>query len=78
MMTESTRKFDLNIERVLEHWTIAYALREVIANALDETALTGTTDPSLFKDENNVWHIKDAGRGLRYTHLTQKENKEKL
>jgi hypothetical protein len=77
-MTDSTRKFDLNIERVLEHWTIAYALREVIANALDEAALTNTAEPSLFKDEGNVWHIKDAGRGLRYTHLTQKENKEKL
>lgn len=77
-MTEATRKFDLNIERVLEHWTIAYALREVIANALDEAALTGTADPSIFKDEGNVWHIKDVGRGLRYTHLTQKENKEKL
>ena len=77
-MAEVTRKFDLNIERVLEHWTIAYALREVIANALDETALTGTIEPSIFKDEENVWHIKDAGRGLRYTHLTQKENKEKL
>jgi hypothetical protein len=77
-MTESIRKFDLNIERVLEHWTIAYALREVIANALDEAALTSTTDPSIFKDEHEIWHIKDAGRGLRYTHLTQKENKEKL
>lgn len=77
-MVESTRKFDLNIERVLEHWTIAYALREVIANALDETALTSTIEPSIFKDEDNVWHIKDVGRGLRYTHLTQKENKEKL
>lgn len=77
-MIEPLRKFDLNIERVLEHWTIAYALREVIANALDEAALTGTEDPVLFKDEGGIWHIKDAGRGLRYTHLTQKENKEKL
>ncbi len=36
------REFDLNIERVLENWTVAHALREVIANALDEQALTGT------------------------------------
>jgi hypothetical protein len=32
------REFDLNIERVLENWTVAHALREVIANALDEQA----------------------------------------
>jgi len=25
-----TREFDLNIERVLENWTVAHALREVI------------------------------------------------
>src|SRR4051812_6354169 len=40
IMEETIRKFDLNIERVLEHWTIAHALREVIANALDEAALS--------------------------------------
>lgn len=56
-MTESTRKFDLNIERVLEHWTITYALREVIANALDEAALTSTADPSLFKDKHKYVRI---------------------
>ena len=39
-----TREFDLNIERVLENWTVAHALREVIANALDEQALTETRD----------------------------------
>jgi len=77
-MTETIRKFDLNIERVLEHWEVAHALREVIANALDEAALSGTADPSIFKDEQNIWHVKDVGRGLHYTHLTQKENKEKL
>jgi hypothetical protein len=32
------REFDLNIERVLENWTVVHALREVIANALDEQA----------------------------------------
>ncbi len=77
-MTEDNRKFDLNIEHVLEHWTIAHALREVIANALDEAALTGTDEPLIFKDDNGSWHIKDAGRGLCYEHLTQNENMEKL
>jgi len=72
------RQFDLNIERVLEHWTVAHALREIIANALDEQALTSTADPVVFKDDEGAWHIKDSGRGLRYEHLTQNENKEKL
>lgn len=78
MMSDDVRQFDLNIERVLEHWTIAHALREIIANALDEQALTGTADPAIYKDAQGAWHIKDSGRGLRYEHLTQNENQEKL
>jgi hypothetical protein len=73
-----TREFDLNIERVLENWTVAHALREVIANALDEQALTDTAEPQIFADAEDRWHIRDWGRGLRYEHLTQNENKEKL
>ena len=72
------REFDLNIERVLENWTVAHALREVIANALDEQALTGTREPQIFRDAEGRWRIRDWGRGLRYEHLTQNENKEKL
>src|SRR5580693_2257636 len=72
------REFDLNIERMLENWTVAYALREVIANALDEQALTGTSEPQISRDAGGRWHIRDWGRGLRYEHLTQNENKEKL
>ena len=78
MMNDQVRQFDLNIERVLEHWTVAHALREIIANALDEQALTGTLDPLIFKDTQGMWHIKDSGRGIRYEHLTQNENMEKL
>jgi hypothetical protein len=77
-MNNEIRQFDLNIERVLEHWTVAHALREIIANALDDQALTGTTDPTIFKDAEGAWHIKDSGRGIRYEHLTQNENQEKL
>lgn len=73
-----TGEFDLNIERVLENWTIAHALREVIANALDEQALTDTREPQIFQDGRGCWHIRDWGRGLRYEHLTQNENQEKL
>jgi hypothetical protein len=69
--------FDLNIEKVLEHWTVPFAIRELIANALDEQALTGTAEPGIFKDAAGDWHIADQGRGLRYEHLTQNESVEK-
>src|ERR1700730_12423810 len=75
--SEAGRPFDLNVERVLEHWTPAEGLREVIANALDEASLSGTREPELLK-RNEAWIVRDYGRGLRYTHLTQKENQEKL
>lgn len=70
--------FDLNIEKVLEHWTVPFAIREIIANALDERALTGTADPEIYKDNTGCWHVRDGGRGVRYEHLTQNENAEKL
>lgn len=73
-----TREFDLNIERVLENWTLPHALREVIANALDEQALTSSREPEIFPDRQGCWHVRDWGRGLRYEHLTQNENQEKL
>jgi len=66
----------LNIGEVLEHWTLAFAIRELIANGLDEQALTGTADPLIVK-ESRTWVIEDSGRGLRYEHLTQNESAEK-
>jgi len=72
-----SQAFDLNVEKVLEHWSVAFAIRELIANALDEQALTRTRDPGIFKDGAGYWHIADAGRGIRYEHLTQNENAEK-
>jgi len=70
--------FDLNVERVLEHWTVGFAMREVIANALDESALTGSVEPEIARDGDGRWHVHDYGRGLRHEHLTQKEDREKL
>lgn len=69
--------FDLNVEKVLEHWSVPFAIRELIANALDEQMLTGTAEPTIIKDSAGHWHIGDAGRGIRYEHLTQNENDEK-
>ena len=72
------KNFDLNIEEVLEHWDTPHALREIISNALDESLLSQTKEPEIFKDEQGSWRIKDFGRGIKYQHLTQKENEEKL
>ena len=37
---EKIREFDLNIEKILENWEVYHAIREIIANALDEQILT--------------------------------------
>jgi hypothetical protein len=50
LMGGGNRAFDLNIERVLEGWSVADAMREVIANALDESALAGTDEPAIYHD----------------------------
>lgn len=71
------KKFDLNIEKILENWEISHAIREIIANALDEQLLTKTKEVEIFKRENS-WIIRDFGRGIQYLHLTQNENQEKL
>ena len=72
------KKFDLNIEKILEDWELRHAVREIIANAIDEQKLTNTTEIKIFKDSQNNWHIRDFGRGIKYEHFTQKENDEKL
>ena len=78
MAYSSERRFDLNIEKILEGWETCHAAREIIANALDEQTLTKTREVEISKDPAGVWHIRDFGRGLRYEHLTQNENEEKL
>ncbi|MEO0219359.1 MAG: ATP-binding protein [candidate division WOR-3 bacterium] len=71
------KKFDLNIEKILEDWEVCHAIREIIANAIDEQILTKTKDIDIFKDSEGRWHIRDYGRGIHDKHLTQKENDEK-
>ena len=72
------KHFDLNIEKVLEDWKVHNAVREIIANAIDEQVLTGTEEIKIFRDVEGKLHIRDFGRGLKYEHLTQNENQEKL
>lgn len=70
-------KFDLNMEEVLESWEPSDAVREIIANALDEHVLSESKEPEIYK-QDNTWYVRDFGRGLKYEHLTQSENQEKL
>ena len=74
---QQSKLFDLNIEQVLEHWEAEHAVREVIANALDEQILTKSKEIEIFK-AGNTWHVRDYGRGLQYSHFTQNESKEKI
>ena len=74
----NAKEFDLNIEKILENWEVYHAIREIIANALDEQILTNTKDILIHKANDGCWHIIDYGRGLNYHHLTQNENEEKL
>lgn len=72
------KKFDLNIEQVLENWEVFHALREIIANALDEQVLTRSREIRIECEAEGTWRIRDYGRGLQYMHFTQNENQEKL
>jgi hypothetical protein len=72
------RNFDLNVEKILEGWEPKHAIRELIANALDEQILSNTQDIEISEDRAGNWHIRDFGRGIRYEDLTQNENPEKL
>jgi hypothetical protein len=72
------KTFDLNIDKILENWETAHAIREIVANAIDESVITATAAPTITKDEQGWWRIRDFGRGFRHEHLLQKENPEKL
>lgn len=72
-----SRNFDLNVEKVLEGWKISHAIRELIANALDEQALSGSAPIEITTVGGERWRIRDFGRGLRHAHFTQHESAEK-
>lgn len=69
--------FDLNIEDVLEHWEVEHAIREIIANALDEQLLSSSADVEMV-EEGDSCRIRDFGRGLAIEHFTLSESEEKL
>ncbi|MFC4550235.1 MULTISPECIES: hypothetical protein [Halorussus] len=79
MSGEWPKEFDLNMEEeLLEAWEASDGIRELIANALDESALSNTEEPEIFEDKQGRWHIRDYGRGLTHQDLTQGEDEEKL
>ena len=54
------KEFDLNIEKILENWENYHAIREIIANALDEQVLTNTRDIEIKQAKDGWWHIVDT------------------
>lgn len=77
-VSDSAQLFDLNIEEVLEHWEVEHAIREVIANALDEQLLSSSAEAQISEDGQGTCRIRDFGRGLAISHFTLNENEEKL
>lgn len=77
MKMQQPSYFDLNIVEILDAWLQRHAVRELISNALDEQEITKTRDVVISK-VRGTWSIRDYGRGLDVSHLTQDENPEKL
>ncbi|MFN7614161.1 MAG: ATP-binding protein, partial [Phycisphaerae bacterium] len=60
------------------NWEVEHALREIIANAIDEQLISSTREIEIVRDAKGAWHVRDFGRGLRIEHFTLNENQEKL
>lgn len=75
---DNEKYFDLNIGKILENWKIEDAIRELIANAIDEQILSSSKEIEIFQDSEKNWHIRDYGRGINKSSFIQDENKEKL
>jgi len=73
-----TKFFDLNIGKILEHWEICFAIRELIANAIDESVLSKSDKPFDISHNKDICTIRDFGRGINYEHFIQNESTEKL
>ncbi|RMG69577.1 MAG: ATP-binding protein [Bacteroidetes bacterium] len=68
---------DLNIADILESWTVSQAVRELLANALDEQVLSNSEPIQILKGADH-WEIRDFGRGIKPEHFVLSENPEKL
>ena len=76
-MRDMSNFLDLNMDDILESWSVSQAVRELLANALDEQVLTSTPE-IIIEKQGGSWIIQDFGRGIQPTHFVLKENPEKL
>lgn len=73
------KTFDLNIVRILDHWRVCNAIRELITNASDETIQSGCKKEIVDYDGiTNSVVIRDFGSGIKIDHFTLNESKSKL
>ena len=70
---------DLNIKQILSDWKISDAIRELIANAIDEHLITNQTKPIKvdYNEQTETLVIQDNGRGIKNIHFIQNESNEK-
>ncbi|MGL5630447.1 MAG: ATP-binding protein [Mycoplasmoidaceae bacterium] len=76
-MENKTNKLDLNIQNILEDWEIWHAIREIIANAIDEHKIRKISNIPIINFNDNIIEIIDQGNGIKKEHFIQNENKEK-
>ena len=70
--------FYLNIGAINDTWTVPHAIREFIANSIDETTLSGVTQNPEFTINGNTITIRDYGRGIQPKHFVLDQQDEKL
>ena len=70
---------DLNIgRRCLDNWHSHHAVRELIANAIDEHTFSKIKKPIEIKSNQRTFEIIDFGRGLRQDHFIVQTNNTKM
>jgi DNA gyrase/topoisomerase IV subunit B len=73
-----TNKLDLNIGKdCLDNWDISHAIRELIANAIDEHTESKIKKPIVIRQNRNNYEIIDYGRGIKQQDFIHKTNKIK-
>lgn len=79
-MSSEKKYLDLNIKEILENWEVWHAIREMVANSLDEHKMHKINKDIIFNYDNNQKQIEimDFGSGIKSEHFIQTENKAKL
>ena len=71
---------DLNIKDIDNNWTINDAIRELVANAIDEHIIANISNSVkiTYNNQTKTLIISDEGRGIKSVHFTENINKEKI